>query len=223
MLDVATDIKATCKGKLDVLVVTHRHRDHISGFSIESDETGKVIAALQPNYVIQPWTEDPRAKPTALTATSVSYTKGSPGPKQLTSHFLGALEDMHAIAAAAAESAQNGVFGVKTVASRQIAFLGEDNLKNASAVKNLMAMGRKGKAYYVNAGMKLNSLLPGVKITVLGPPTLEQTESIRKERSKDPIEFWQFRSFWAVQSCPWRIDISPIFPQDPKLNVTLLH
>jgi len=52
-----------------------------------------------------------------------------------------------------------------------------------------MAMGRAGKAYYVNAGMKL-SLLPGVKCTVLGPPTLEQTDQIRKQRARDPNEFW---------------------------------
>jgi hypothetical protein len=80
----------------------------------------------------------------------------------------------------------------------QLQFLGEDNLKNPSAVKNLIAMGKKGKAYYVNAGMQLN-ILPGVKTTVLGPPTLKQTDGIRKERSKDPSEFWQFRSFWASQ------------------------
>ena len=87
----------------------------------------------------------------------------------------------------------------RSVAGKQLAFLGEDNLKNLSAVRNLMDLGEQAKAYYVNAGMTLNGLLPGVKITVLGPPNLKQSEAIRKERAKDPNEFWQFRSFWAAQ------------------------
>src|SRR6516165_4425752 len=29
--------------------------------------------------------------------------------------------------------------------------------------------------------------------------------------------------FMQLHTCGWRIVISPIFPQDPKLNVTLLH
>lgn len=68
----------------------------------------------------------------------------------------------------------------------QLQFLGEENLKNRSAVENLMRMGQSGKAHYVNAGMTLHNLLPGVKITALGPPTLEQSNSIRKERTRSP-------------------------------------
>jgi hypothetical protein len=37
----------------------------------------------------------------------------------------------------------------------------------------------------------LEALLPGVKVHVLGPPTLAQTEKIRKMRSSDPDQFWQ--------------------------------
>jgi hypothetical protein len=40
--------------------VTHRHRDHISGFSTDGEGTGKIIAACQPDHVILPWTEDPQ-------------------------------------------------------------------------------------------------------------------------------------------------------------------
>ena len=35
MANVARDIKTACQSKLDVLVATHRHRDHISGFTTE--------------------------------------------------------------------------------------------------------------------------------------------------------------------------------------------
>lgn len=209
MTEIAEDIKTNCGGKLDVLVATHRHRDHISGFTTDGDATGRIIASLRPNHVIQPWTEDPNAAPKAMTATTTWGKKGKPDDKQLTSHFLGSLEDMHNIAATVAQLARKGVIRAGAVKRNQLTFLGDNNLKNLSAVKNLMSMGASGKAYYVNAGMKLNNLLPGVKITVLGPPTLKQSDSIRSERAKDPNEFWQFRSFWASQSMAARSMTEP--------------
>jgi hypothetical protein len=215
MEDIAKDVAARCNGKLDIVVATHRHRDHISGFSTTAG-TGKIIAGLNPDHVIQPWTEDPKAKPDALTATSSIYTKGKADPRKMTAHFLGSLDDMQGVAAAVARFSNNeNVAGPKI--REQLKFLGEDNLKNLSAVENLMAMGKKGKAWYVNAGMKLNSLLPGVKITVLGPPNLEQSDKVRKQRSKDPNEFWQFRSFWASQRFAMTSSMSPggghLFPK----------
>src|SRR6266702_2053650 len=198
MLEVANDIKGICKGKLDILVATHRHRDHISGFATDGDATGKIIAALKPDHVIQPWTEDPAAEPTALIATTA--TGGKPSEKEITSHFLGSLNDMHRLAGSVAELASSGQLQAGSSTRKQLSFLGEDNLRNLSAVKNLMSMGSTGTAHYVNAGMMLNDLLPGENITVLGPPTLKQSDSIRKERAKDPNEFWQFRSFWSSQS-----------------------
>jgi hypothetical protein len=92
------------------------------------------------------------------------------------------------------------------VTGGQLQFIGEDNIKNPSAVKNLIAMGKRGRAYYVNAEMKLN-ILPGVKCTVLGPPTLKQSNAIRKERARDPSEFWQFRSFWGSQGMAMRVAV----------------
>ena len=199
MAKVAKDIQSTCKGKLNVLVETHRHRDHISGFNTDGDATGKIIASLNPNHVIQPWTEDPQAKPNALTATTTSQQDRPVDGKRLTAHFLGSLEDMHRVAEKIYELTLKGAMqgGVETL--RQMGFLGQNNLKNLSAVKNLIAMGKKGQAHYVNAGMQLNTLLPGVRITVLGPPTLKQSEGIQTQRAKDADEFWQFRSFWGSQ------------------------
>jgi hypothetical protein len=90
-----------------------------------------------------------------------------------------------------------------------MSIIGLDNIANPSAVKNLVAMGQKGKAYYVNAGMTLKSIVPGVKISVLGPPTLKQSDAIRKERARDPDNFWQFRAFWATQSLSFARSIHP--------------
>jgi len=80
-------------------------------------------------------------------------------------------------------------------AAKQLQFLGMDNIKNKSAVENLIAMGKATKAdavyarYGDNSG--LQALLPGVKVHVLGPPDLTQTDKIRKQRTSDPDEFWQ--------------------------------
>jgi beta-lactamase superfamily II metal-dependent hydrolase len=196
MMAIAKDIKAACNGKLDILVATHRHRDHISGFAIDGDGSGKVIADLKPTHVIQPWTEDPNAEVKALTATTSTDDNSE---AHLTAQYLGSLEDMHSIAATVVDLVHKEKLAIGDEKKKQLTFLGENNLKNLSAVKNLMTMGSNGQAHFVNAGMKLDNLLPGVKITVLGPPTLKQSDAIRKERAKDPGEFWQFRSFWASQ------------------------
>ena len=37
----------------------------------------------------------------------------------------------------------------------------------------------------------LTKLLPGVTVHVLGPPSLEQSQKIKKQRSKDAEQFWQ--------------------------------
>ena len=75
----------------------------------------------------------------------------------------------------------------------EVSFLGETNLANPSAVRNLMTMARNS---YVFCGARsgLEKVLPGVRVHVLGPPTVAQTDSIRKQRSSDPDQFWQFQA-----------------------------
>jgi hypothetical protein len=81
--------------------------------------------------------------------------------------------------------------GQKTLANR-LAFYGQNGLGNLSAVKNLMQMAENGDARYVYYGADsgLEGVLPGVKVTVLGPPTLEQSDTIRKYARKAPDEYW---------------------------------
>src|SRR4051812_18328635 len=54
MMLVANDIAAECAGKLDAIVATHRHRDHISGFATAANKkgTGDIIAACNPDVVV---------------------------------------------------------------------------------------------------------------------------------------------------------------------------
>jgi beta-lactamase superfamily II metal-dependent hydrolase len=198
MTNIANDIKGVSNGKLDVLVATHRHRDHISGFATDGAGTGKIIAKLAPDYVIQPWTEDPATRPEAMTATTQDADPKANSRARLTAKYLGSLEDMHCVASSVAHLAPSIAGRAGKQKLSQLSFLGENNVKNLSAIKNLQTMAKK-KHFYVNAGMVLPRFFPGVTIKVLGPPTLKQSDAIRSERAKDPNEFWQFRSFWSSQ------------------------
>src|SRR6266508_3306572 len=50
-------IQRHTNGKLDVIVATHRHKDHIDGFGLA--ETAAVIDSLRPDLIVRPWTDDP--------------------------------------------------------------------------------------------------------------------------------------------------------------------
>ena len=186
MVTVATDIADKCGGRLDAVVATHRHADHISGFATKADGrgSGDVIRALEPALVLQPWTEAPDADDPAL-APIVSSDHRSMAQK------LFALEAMHGVAQRAVELVEAKALGRVSAELRdQLDFIGRDNIKNLSAVENLMSMGAAREYVWHGSECGLNDLLPGVVTTVLGPPTLQQTETIRKQRSRDPDEFW---------------------------------
>ena len=185
---VAEDIKKVCGGQLTAVVATHRHADHISGFGTDAKtgKSGEVIKSLKPKVVLQPWTEDPDAATDARKSTRDS----SRSPKS----FTGGLRAMQDVARAVYDLARRPPAWMGPGLQKELAFLGQDNISNESAVRNLIAMGEaKGaKAVWAHHGSSsgLERLLPGVKVRVLGPPDLTQTEKIRKMRAKDPDEFW---------------------------------
>jgi hypothetical protein len=194
MLRVAQDIEKECNGKLHGVVATHRHKDHISGFATARNGkgSGDVIAGCKPDVVVQPWTEDPKAAP------DTGALAGADGDGRKS--FVAALGDMHVISGAVLVEAERRKSVLGKTLHRELTFLGEDNLSNLSAVKNLMSMGPNK---YIHYGTRsgLEKVLPGVKIKVLGPPDLKQTSTIRKQRSSDEGEFWHFQSqFWHLQA-----------------------
>jgi hypothetical protein len=201
MMDIALDIKKRTGGKLHAVVATHRHRDHISGFATAKGGkgTGDVIRSLKPNLVVQPWTEDPNldTKATGPGAKSGKAKKVAGQSKTATgkvkkfgagtAEHIAALSLMHEVA-----HQTLAAHNLPRAMRQEIGFLGESNLANLSAVKNLMDMAKNS---YVFCGTKsgLEKVLPGVKIDVLGPPTVKQTDTIKKQRSSDRDEFWQFQ------------------------------
>ena len=89
MTRVANDIEQACGGRLDVVVMTHEHWDHASGFS--SQQAQSVFDGIDIGEVWYAWTEDPQnelgrrlrkeraEKVDALTRAAVALGR-SPGP-----------------------------------------------------------------------------------------------------------------------------------------------
>ncbi len=184
---IAHDIAEKCSGKLDAVVATHRHADHISGFATKANKmgSGDIIAALHPTVVIQPWTEDPKAAKDATAPTALAH-------KSLQGHARG-LKAMHETAQQVLNQLSSKPGSFSPAVAEKIKFIGEDNLANLSAVKNLAAMSKNQIYTYHGGPSGLEKILPGIKTHVMGPPTLKQTDTIRKQKSKDKDEFWHLQ------------------------------
>lgn len=188
---IAEHIREVCggtKGRLTAVVATHRHADHISGFGTDArtGASGQVIRDLRPRLVIQPWTEDPAAGVDDMQATA--DTGGA------VRGFVASLSAMHAVAEAVVAMVERPPTWMSTALVKQLRFLGMDNIANRSAVENLAAMGCApgAKAVFARHGTRiaLGHLLPGVKLHVLGPPSLAQSGKIRHQRTADADQFW---------------------------------
>jgi hypothetical protein len=187
MLQIANDIKDVVGNDLVAVVATHRHQDHISGFQRNKGKgPGDIIRSLRPKVVVQPWTEQPDL---AQKATGPALRRFGKGAKAR----VAALSNIHEIAAQVVKAAQRG--RLPKDIRELLTFIGEDNVKNLDAVKNLMDMGVKDPIY-VFSGSKsgLDSLLPGVKVHVLGPPTVDQSEKIKSSYAKTSDQYWGFQA-----------------------------
>ncbi len=215
MAKIAEQIADDAGGKLTAVVATHRHQDHISGFG---GSTGVTIEGLNPEFVLQPWTEDPcipehakapaghrTAKRFAAMTTELEAVLADQGllfvpGETAVDTFLDDDFDLDQLTrplarykAAAPGMADNDL--------KDIVFLGNNNIKNDNAVRRLMRMGREGKGLYLEAGDEptaLHEALPGVRIHVLGPPSADES-GIEVQADADKTEFWHLaRNAWGV-------------------------
>jgi hypothetical protein len=196
MKGIAAKIKEACGGKLYAVVATHRHKDHISGFSDKSgkDSPGAIIASCKPEIVIQPWTEDPKA---GADVTSAALLKNN-RPAQAAQAYFSSLNAMQAYAQTIVDRAPLWRGPGKQVT--RLEKLASNNTKNPDAVQNLRKMGSKPPrflAYGDPSGLEDRKLLPGVKVNVLGPPTLEQANLRKYAGNSD--EYWIACRYWALQ------------------------
>jgi hypothetical protein len=220
MTQVAQQIALDCGGKLHAVVATHRHKDHISGFTRKDGKgPGEIIRSLNPDVVIQPWTEDKDAARDAKRPSKA--LKAMTKPRQRRAAHVQMLEDMNRYAGyVITSSTRLRGSHLKEVRDR-LEFLGDDNeLANREAVQNLMTMGSRRRYVYFGAKSGLESILPGVTTRVLGPPTLEQTNTIAKQRSTDKDQFWHLQAnrqeFWAKRAAVaahGEVESKPLFPR----------
>lgn len=218
---VARKIADDCGGKLQMVVATHRHRDHISGFAGES---GRIIAGLQPDLVVQPWTEKPDLAVDATGAAGVRGAGGAGGAGgggaggaggargMAARRFAARLDTLHEAADQVLQQVPRvrATKGVTRTVADQLAFIGEANLKNADAVRALQALGKRRVYASFGTDLHVGSLLPGVEVEVLGPPTLAQSDEIARMADTDAEEFWSLLAASAGQAVVGGHE--PLFP-----------
>jgi hypothetical protein len=228
LLRVARAIRNDCGGKLHAVVATHRHADHINGFDPGEQDAGSgaIIASLKPDIVIQPWTEYPNAREDAKGPTAIGKQSQA---------FLHAIDAFEQVLPTAAHAMTDD--NLESPLLQQLTFLGETNISNRRAVKQLIKMGESGKARFVHYGSASGLNLPGVRVSVLGPPTIEQSLSITRQRRFDPEEFWslvagnavnesgtpafapKFRARRAPGPARWIIDRLKYLPAEQLLEI----
>ena len=178
MGDVAPLIKEHTNGKLDVLVLTHRHKDHLYGFDV--DASAKVVRDLEPTLVLRPWTEQPGI---ADDADGPAVAGVDPGPVGTASarfarDLARAQDEVGRLAASPGLHA-----GLKAAAEEQV--------KNEDAIALLDELSGQDGGRYLFAGADTGtaSVVPGLAVTVLGPPTVEQDARV-VHQDEEHKEYW---------------------------------
>ena len=182
MGDVGALIAKHTGGELDVLVVTHRHRDHLRGFEV--DAGAAIMKKLAPKLVLRSWTEDPRLPATANGPDGAGLDAAEP-PNGLSRASVRY--------AALLAQAQEDVAKLTQLVGLddEVKAAAEEQLKNAEAVALLDELSLNERGRYLHAGMAsgIDELVPGMRATVLGPPTVDQDPRVAKQREDDP-EYW---------------------------------
>lgn len=190
MSKVVDQLIKDCNGHVDAIVATHRHKDHISAFGLKG--IGDKLKSLKPDIVIQPWTEHPDAAKAARKAPSVFSKKAV--------HHMKGLEAAQDFAKHLTDNATRvlAVAGPRT--RRQLSKIASLSIPNKKAILCLTSMCDNRAYVYAGSSSGLEKLLPGVRVHVLGPPTLEQTKNIRRQTPWDEDEFWKLHAKLAASS-----------------------
>ncbi|HEX5858051.1 MAG TPA: hypothetical protein VFY91_08080 [Microbacterium sp.] len=173
--DVAEKIAEHSGGQLDVVVVTHRHQDHVRGFGDKKAQ--KHLDALAPSMIIRPWTDMPEPARAGPDTGLGPDSRGFLGLLDALSEHSRAVDDQFAL-------------DQRVLAERARA-LAQLGISNVDALAMLDVWVPAERTRWVRAGdvVDIAQIVPGVRLEALGPPTLEQVPGMRSYASSS-AEYW---------------------------------
>lgn len=217
---LAHQIVEDCGGpdsELEAVVITHRHKDHMSGFGGNAGDI--IVNQLRPSYVLQPWTEEPGADdPSTHPANSdlesaAKHVMSLRMAQTLTDSILNEVLVRRANNLSRPTDDEALFYCQKNLPfdaagkTLQTVQLSDSNLLmldglNTEAIKNMDAIEKvqnwswgsgqqsnKPKYRYLQKGSRSVPRIPGLKIKVLGPIGVDQWEELEKSGGVD--ELWK--------------------------------
>ena len=156
MKKVAENLKAATNGKVDVLVITHEHWDHLSGF--DEGQARNVFATIQFDTLWLAWTED----------------ETNPVARQLREERE---RKKKAVKAAREEAKKRGLTDSAARMAGLLGFFGaaaagDDEEEGGGTAGALAFLKKKCSPTIVQTGGKPSSIpgIDGIRVYVLGPP-----------------------------------------------------
>lgn len=186
LADTAQLITEHTGGQLDVLVVTHRHKDHLGGFG--DTRAGALIDDLHPRLILRPWTDDPAIADDATAPPSTDQ-------RERRRRYIQGLRTGQRVAQAITETLQRDSprLDGRTRAGELAAAAGGQTANHAALARlDAYAQAPGARAIYASYGtiIPLEELIPGVTCDVLGPPTIDMAPDVVRQTSTAPQEFW---------------------------------
>jgi hypothetical protein len=187
LLPIAKLLNQHTNGEIDVVVVSHRHRDHLSAFG--SPDIAKLLAKPRyPKLVVRSWTEDPTAAPSFQAGTAIVGGARSAAVADRSMAFLRTIDQAERFSQVLTDRTGGAPSRSLAAGIGRMAF---GQLKNKPAVDQLRKWAGRGSSYlHYGLPSGIEAVVPGISVRVLGPPTVDQHPAVATQRSRDPDEFW---------------------------------